>query len=259
VAPGTASFCEDLTVTTSRGFVLALSGIDSAGKSTQRDLLIEGLRSGGGTPVHLWTRPGYSPRIRMGKNLLRRALGKKKASRDRVSSASGQYPRRASTLGHPLKRWGWLTVALLDLLWVYVVQVRFLRALGRQVICDRYLLDSLVDFRVYFPDDRVEDRLLCRLLRALSVRPDVAFCLLVPTEESMRRTTARGRHHWESRETLQQRLDDYRALALELDVQILDGREPVEQIASRMRDSLSEVFGGGPQPTSPAPSRIGEP
>ena len=232
-------------MSTHRGFVLALSGIDSAGKSTQRDLLIEGLRSEDETPVRLWTRPGYSRRLTMAKKLIWRIHGKKKTVRDRVSSASGQYPRRASTLGHPLKRWGWLTIALLDLLWVYAVEVRFWRALRRPVICDRYLLDSLVDFRVNFPDDRVEDRLLCKLLRALSVRPDVAFCLLVPAEESMRRTTERRRHHWELRETLQQRLDQYRALALELDVQILDGREPVERIAARMRDSLSDVLAGG--------------
>ena len=246
-------------MTANRGFVLALSGIDSGGKSTQRDLLIEDLRSGGATPVHLWTRPGYSPRIKAGKNLLRRILGKKKADRGRVSTASGQYPRRASTLGHPLKRWGWLTVALLDLLFVYAVQVRFWRALRRPVVCDRYLLDSLVDFRVYFPDDRVEDRLLCKLLRAASVRPDVAFCLLVPVEESMRRTTDRSRHHWESRETLQQRLDQYRALADELGVQILDGCEPVDRIASRMRDGVSLALAGGPQRTDVAPSRLGEP
>jgi thymidylate kinase len=246
-------------VTANRGFVLALSGIDSGGKSTQRDLLIEDLRAGGATPLHVWTRPGYSPRIRAVKNLLRRILGKKKADRGRVSTASGQYPRRASTLGHPLKRWGWLTVALLDLLWVYAVQVRFWRALRRTVICDRYLLDSLVDFRVYFPDDRVEDRLLCRLLRAASVRPDAAFCLLVPVEESMRRTTDRSRHHWESRETLQQRLDQYRALAEELGVQILDGCEPVERIASRMRDGVSGALAGGPQRGGVAPSRLGEP
>jgi thymidylate kinase len=246
-------------VTANRGFVLALSGIDSGGKSTQRDLLIEELRAGGAAPVRLWTRPGYSPRIRAGKDLLRRILGRKKAGRGRVSTVSGRYPRRASTLGHPLKRWGWLTVALLDLLWVYAVQVRFWRALRRPVICDRYLLDSLVDFRVYFPDDRVEDRLLCRLLRAVSVRPDVAFCLLVPVEESMRRTDARSRHHWESRETLQQRLDQYRALADELGVQVLDGCEPVERIASRMRDGLSEALAGGPRRADVAPSRLGEP
>jgi thymidylate kinase len=113
---------EDLAMAAIRGLVLALSGIDSAGKSTHRDLLIRELQASGSSSVRLWTRP---------------------------------------------------------------------------VICDRYLLDSLVDLRVYFPEDRVEKRVFCKLLRALAVRPDAALCLLVSAEESMRRTTSRGGHNWQ--------------------------------------------------------------
>jgi thymidylate kinase len=245
-------------VTTRRGFVLALSGLDSAGKSTQLELLTEYLRAQGAPPMRIWTRPGYSPRLRFAKKLSRRLLGKKKARRDGVSSAAGQYPRRASTLGHPLKRWCWLTLALLDLMWVYGVKVRLWKALQRPVLCDRHLLDSMVDFRVYFPEDRVEERLLCRLMRALAVRPDAAFCLLVPAEESMRRSAKRQRHHWETREVLEERLLAYRALAADLRVGILDGRQPVERIASTLRDRASEALGGSSGPDRPAlpdPSR----
>jgi thymidylate kinase len=100
-----------------------------------------------------------------------------------------------------------------------------------------------VDFRVYFPDDRVEQRWLCRLLRASSPRPDAAFCLLVPAEESLRRTAERGRRHWETLQVLERRERAYRSLADELGVRVIDGREPVERIAEILRAAVSPLTG----------------
>jgi thymidylate kinase len=237
----------EVTSLASRGFLLALSGIESSGKSTQRELLVDYLRSRDVEPVCIWSRPGYSSRLRVGKRLLRALRGRK--PRERAPNAPGRYPRRAANLGHPLKRWSWLTLALLDLLWLHGVRLRLARASGRTLLCDRYLLDSLVDFRVYFPDDRVEERWLCRLWRALAVRPDAAFCLLVPAEESMRRTRERGRRHWETAAVLEQRLATYRALAEELDVRVLDGREAPERIAALLRAALA--------PTTPTAQQAG--
>jgi len=227
---------QEVTTVAGGGFLLALSGIESSGKSTQRALLVDYLRTRGIEPVCIWSRPGYSSRLRVGKRLLRALRGAK--PRDRAPKGPGRYPRRAANLGHPLKRWSWLTLALLDLLWLHAVRLRLARALGQTLVADRYLLDSLVDFRVYFPDDRVEERWLCRLWRTLAVRPDAAFCLLVPAEESMRRTRDRGRRHWETLAVLEQRLSTYRVLAEELGVPVLDGREAPERIAALLRAPL---------------------
>lgn len=229
--------------TTSRGIVIALSGIESSGKSTQRELLVDYLRSQGTSPVQIWTRPGYSPRLKIIKRLLRRLRGRRKPQRAGISRQSGQYPRRAASIGHPLKRWCWVTVAMLDLIWVYAIQVRVWRALERPVVCDRHLLDSQVDFRVNFPDDRVEDRLLWRLLCRVTSKPDAAFCLLIPAEQSLRRTQNRGRLNWETPGVVEQRLLAYRTLADELPVRILDGEQPIEQIASILRDRVAELTG----------------
>ena len=222
-----------------RGFLVALSGIESSGKSTQRELLVEYLRARDVEPVCVWSRPGYSSRLRVGKRLLRALRGGRRSARDRAPNAPGRYPRRAETLGSPLRRWGWLTLALLDLIWLHGLRLRLSRASGRALLCDRYLLDSLVDFRVYFPDDRVEERWLCRLWRALAPRPDAAFCLLIPAEESLRRSRDRKRRHWETLEVLERRLEAYRTLARELGVPVLDGREPPEWIAEQLRTALA--------------------
>ena len=163
---------------TRRGLTIALSGVDCSGKSTQRDLLMAALRSWGNKPVTIWTRAGSTRGLKAVKRVVFALTGKKKRDPGHVADKPGKYPRRASNLPNPIKRRIWLTAALLDLLWVYVFRLRWWGWCGRTVVCDRYLLDCLVDFRVNFPDDRVEDRLLCRWLRRFSVRPDVAFCLL---------------------------------------------------------------------------------
>lgn len=228
--------------------VVALSGIASSGKSTQRQRLEAWLSDRGSEPVSIWSRAGYSPGLkRRLKHPLRRVVrilkGRRGAQREGVSAKPGRYPRRASSLPNPVVRRLWLTSALLDLLWLYAVRIRLLRAVGRAVICDRYLLDCLVDFRVNFPDDHVERSPLFRLLRRLAVRPDAAFCLLVPVEESMRRSRNKARYNWETREVLEARHAAYRAASDELGVVALDGTRSVAEIAAAMEDTVRRALG----------------
>jgi len=223
----------------SRGIVIALSGVDCAGKTTQRELLREALRRAGLRPVVLWTRAGYTPGLEAVKRTLRALRGSGKGAR-RASTRTGRYPRRAADLGSPLRRWCWLTAALLDLLWVYGLWVRVLRAAGRTVICDRYVLDCLVDFRVNFPAERVERHPLCRLLRRLSVTPDAAFCLLIPPEQTQERARRKERFHRETTAVLDARWRAYRALSRELAVSVLDGLQPSDEIASLVHGSVSD-------------------
>jgi thymidylate kinase len=239
-----------------RGAVFALSGVDCAGKSTQRDLLMDALRSWGYAPVTLWTRAGYTPGLKAIKQALRALTGAQQRARRGVSEEPSRYPRRPANLGNPLKRWLWLTAALLDLLWVYGVRVRLWRARGRVVVCDRYLLDCMVDFRVNFPADRVEDWLLFRLLRLCSVRPDAAFCLLVPAEKSLERGRGKSRFHWEPLEVLQQRWREYGALCDVLGAKILDGEKPAAEIAHSIQRSVADTL---PASSSPEASRADGP
>ena len=238
---------------TRRGLTIALSGVDCSGKSTQRDLLMATLRSRGLAPVTIWTRAGNTPGLKAFKRVVFALMGKKRRDPGHVSDKPGRYPRRAANLPNPIKRRLWLTTALLDLLWVYAVKLRWWRWCGKTVVCDRYLLDCLVDFRVNFPDDRVEDRLLCRLLRSFSVRPDVAFCLLVPAELTMERARGKARFHWETLDVLQHRWEAYRAVSDELGVQVLDGCRPVEEIARTLQQRVADAASSSRTVSSTSP------
>ncbi len=237
-----------------RGGLIAMCGVDCAGKSTQRDLLVEALRAQGTPVISVYARPGYTPGLRVVKHALRALSGRKKLLRGGVSDVPSRFPRRAANLGHPLLRWLWLTAALLDLLWLYGVQMRLWRARGRVVVGNRYLLDALVDFRVNFPGERVEQRWLCRWLRRIAARPDATFCLLVPPEETIARTRKKSRFHWETPEVLQERWRQYRVLSEDLGVQVLDGTRPVEELARSIRERVAQTR-LAPGPTTAAEVR----
>ena len=229
----------------SRGLLVCLSGIESSGKSSQLKLLMENAYRQGLRPVHLWTRPGYTRNLEAAKRLVRQLMSARAAGRSSGSSTAERvprvYPRRGKGFRSALKKRLWLSLALIDLIWVYGVQVRYWLSRGRTVICDRYLWDCLVDFRVNFPSDAVESGFLGRMLTALAPRPDVAFVLLISVEESLRRSKQRERRFRETEAVLQQRLAEYRTVADQFQWPVLDGQRPAEEVAAEIQSKVAAI------------------
>ena len=215
-----------------RGQIIVFSGLDAAGKSTQIELLLAHLRQKGRQPVYLWTRGGYTPLFEWVKGMLRRVRGS-------ALPPPGHNPQRARAFGTPWVRRLWLTLAQLDLLWVYGVQVRWWRGRGRAVVCDRYLEDTLIDFRLNYPQENVAGWWLWRMLARLTPTPDAAFLLLVPVEESLRRSDAKGEPFRDPPEVLAQRLAHYESLARDGHWQVLDGRRAIEDLAGAIRQAVA--------------------
>jgi len=168
---------------------------------------------------------------------VKRLLGRLRRGKPRPDEAAPRsYPQRASRMRSPVRRWLWTTAALLDLFYEHVIEIRLLRARGNAVVCDRGLVDALVDLRVNFPRDRVEERLLWRLCLRLAVRPDATFLLLVSPEESIRRARASGRRHVEPAAVLEARLAEYRRIAASCGFDAVDADDDPEQIAHSLRE-----------------------
>ena len=220
-----------------QGQVIVFSGLDGAGKSTQIELLMKHLREEGRKPVCVWTRGGYTPLFEGLKALLRRLLG-------RAVPPPGNNPQRAQAFSKGWIRRLWLVLALMDLLWVYGVQLCWWRWRGRAVVCDRYLWDTLVDFRLYFPRERVECWWLWRLLVRVTPQPDAAFLLLVPVEESVRRSNVKGEPFRDPPPLLTQRLAQYQALAQEGHWHVMDGRCSIQGLAAEVLAVLSQAGEG---------------
>ena len=216
--------------------LIVFSGLDGAGKSTQIELLLDHMRQQGQQPVYLWVRGGYTPLFNGVKALLRRLSG------GRAVPPSGHSQARTQALRQPWKRRLWLTLAILDLLLVYGWLVRWQQWRGRPVVCDRYVWDTLVDFRLNFPDEAVERWWLWRLFVRLTPAPDAAFLLLIPVAESVRRSQLKNEPFPDSPETLAARLAQYEALAEQGHWQVLDGRSPIPHLQQQIVTAVHQAI-----------------
>jgi thymidylate kinase len=216
------------------GSLITFGGLDGAGKSTQIALLTDYLVNRGRKPVYIWTRGGYTSVLQGLKTLSRRFLSRR-------LPPPGKSPQRSQAFSKWWVRRLWLSLSLLDLLWVYGVQIRWHRYRGRLVLCDRYLWDTAIDFRLNFPQEKLDHYWLWRLLERISPRPDAAFLMLLSVEESQRRSEMKGEPFPDSPEVLRQRLADYQDLILRVPFHVLDGSQPITTLFNQILTDLAQV------------------
>ncbi|MCJ7818732.1 MAG: hypothetical protein MUP25_02790 [Syntrophales bacterium] len=217
-----------------QGSLITFGGLDGAGKSTQIALLTDYLVKSGRNPVCIWTRGGYTAVLQGLKTLSRRFLS-------RSLPPSGTSPQRS----HAFSKWWvrrlWLSLALLDLLWVYGVQIRWHRYRGRLVLCDRYLWDTAIDFRLNFPQEKLDRYWLWRLLGRISPQPDASFLMLLTVEESVRRSEMKGEPFPDAPDSLRQRLAYYQDLIPRVPFHVLDGSQPIMTVFNQILIHLARA------------------
>lgn len=206
-----------------RGAVVAFSGLDGSGKSSQATELVEALAQRGHDVVSEWN-PVYNVFSAIPEPLkvaLLRILGRRRAASPRASEAesvdrAGTVLREQPT---PVAHAGATVSAVLAALAQRRATRRHLRR-GRVVVVDRYTLDTVVHMRFRFGAER-RFRAQALLVRALSPRPAVAFLLDISPETAM----SRKEHHWTHAEFASQ-AELYRDEHARLGVIRLDGERP---------------------------------
>lgn len=181
-----------------RGALVAVSGLDGAGKTTQTEALVTALESAGYEAVLLWDRIGYElvlARIgRAGTSLLAPVRQRRPVAGPGVplvpptSLPSAQPPLPPPTSAPLLARNLWVGLVVT----AHVTKAgwgtwRHVHA-GRVVVRDRWLLDAVVHLH-----DRYGDQLAvepwARVLGMLLPRPQRAYLLDLAPEEALRRKT----------------------------------------------------------------------
>jgi thymidylate kinase len=81
----------------------------------------------------------------------------------------------------------WLAAAILDTYLVYVIGVRVLSAMGRVVICDRFVEDAILDLQLRFPEVKIAELKSIRSLRALAPKARLSVLLVIDWTEMLRR------------------------------------------------------------------------
>ena len=214
-----------------KGQLIAFSGIDGAGKSTQINLLMHYFNKIGKKPVYLWSRPGYSPLFNMLKNFLRLTLGKR-------IPPTGPNEQREKMINKYWIRNIWVSVALFDLALVYGIYVRLLVLSGKTIVADRYLWDSWIDFKLNFPEINISERPLWKFLQWIAFKPDKTFLLLIPVKESLKRSIQKNEPFPDNEHRLRKRLDFYRGHTRPNNCYLMDCMQPIKIVADEINNIL---------------------
>jgi thymidylate kinase len=203
--------------------VVAISGLDGSGKSTQARMLTETLTRAGFDVAVEWNRVSHDAWLdrlaRPVKRLLRR--GGSDAAPDAGSATSGE---QAPPGGRQL----WVLVVALANAWAHFLSVRRHIAAGRIVICDRYVLDSVVHLRAHYPPGPGRT-LGIAAVRLLSPRPRAAFYLSLEPRAAM----ARKEEPW-SLERVTRQAEGYDTTSSDLAVRRLDATRAIDDLAAEI-------------------------
>lgn len=158
--------------------IVSFSGIDSAGKSTQIELLYQYCLDHDIKVRKIWGKARGTPGVLLLKELVRR---------DRSMSLENKLKYREEVYRSTGKKRLLLFASMMDLCWYFGIYYRLLNLRYDVVICDRYVWDTYVEVKNEFQDIDVDSWLLWKLVKLCSPRPDVSIMLVIPAEESIRR------------------------------------------------------------------------
>lgn len=183
--------------------MIIFSGLDGAGKSTQIVRLKAYFETKNRKVVLFWSRGGYTPGMEFLKQLLR------KSGSPVVPSKQGNTKEREIAFQKNSVRKLWLILAVFDLILHYGLILRFKNISGKQIICDRYIFDTQLDFELNFPDEKVSTWFLWKILKKVALLPKYYFVLTIPVEESQKRSKLKNEPFPDSLEVLNYRLAKY--------------------------------------------------
>ena len=211
--------------------MISFSGIDCSGKSTQIELLCSELKKQNKRYQVIWSRGGYTPGIQFVKKLI---------SRDNSGMTKEerlQYSEKVNS--NSTKRKLLFTASLMDLWLYYSVVLRFKELMGTTVICDRYIWDTYIDFRMKYPDYDFEKGFWWKLTLKTMLKPKPSFVFFIPAEESMRRSDLKDEPFPEPIETRKERIDHYmNELKNNRWDCVIDATKSIEEVFSSVKENL---------------------
>lgn len=214
------------------GLLIALSGLDGAGKSSAAEAISVRLAERGVPARVAWARLGNRSRVlnRIA-GPVKRLLGREGTVADPVA-AGGPAITKVRDVREAERRtpvgWAWVLV-------VAAVNARdgrraaSARRAGVAVVCDRWTADALVDLRVRYGRHRAAEALIRRALP----RPDLAVLLEIDPDTSRQR-----KPEDQAGRVLAEMVELYAELADRLDLLRIDARRPIAEVVHELRAAV---------------------
>ena len=215
--------------------IVFFSGLDCSGKSTQIELLKNSFKYKRKKQLVFWSRGGYTNGFQKLKDITRMFIGKKLPK-------PGHSPERKKALSNPMISRVWLTIAIIDLFFYYAIYLRVKYFLGYNIICDRYLLDTNIDFKLTYPKNNTDKWILWRLVEIFALKPDFHFVSTIPVKESVIRSKFKFEPFPDSPEILAQRLELYnKDLKNNRSLIFIDGLRDMNEISKEIDNLVNKI------------------
>lgn len=159
------------------------SGIDSSGKTTQIELLKKYCEEHGIEYYYKWGKGRGTPGVLWLKKVFRR---------DKKMNEEQKKEYRTNIYKNKKKKFLLLTASIIDLWWFWGVTYRWLNRKHQMLICDRYVWDTYIEFRIEFSEFNIDKWLIWRIAKWLAPKPNHSFMFIISAEESFRRDNQKG-------------------------------------------------------------------
>ena len=212
------------------GRLIALSGLDGSGKSSQAAALAHTLRRLGHDQVVVWNRLGYGRSLDVVAAPVKAALRRVRPGAALPGSEPGRSqgdPARELRRRSALLTGGWSAVVAMANASAHLRATLPHLSRGRVVICDRFVLDSVVHLRFMYARG-AELPAHAVLIRRLSPTPTRAYFLDVDPGTAFSR---KGEYDPERLDALAR---PYRGAARDLGVRRLDGERTREDLCAEI-------------------------
>lgn len=210
--------------------IISFSGIDSCGKGTQINLLKDNLQGREIKTNVIWARGTWTPGVELIKKIVRRDKGFSEDEKEEYRKQARTNPTSAKII---------LILSILDLIWYFGFWYRVQNLINRVLICDRFIWDTYVDFKVNFSSFNFEQWIIWKVLVLITPIPDVSVMLILTAEESYRRGVIKDEFFMESVEVKEQKVSVYDSLIQQNKWNlVIDATSPIDSVFNIIKSKV---------------------
>ncbi|VVB94973.1 Thymidylate kinase [uncultured archaeon] len=227
--------CSQVNDLKQKNLFICFTGMDGAGKTTLAKSLVEHLQSNGIKSRYVYNR--YIPYLvrpvmKIGRIFF---LRNKNFYNDYVNYSN---TKRSISQKHHFLAKGYQSILLLDYFIQILIKIKLPLILNRNVICDRYIYDTIVtDLSVDFNYSSEDVRRLLAKILFLFPTPDVTFLIDLPEEIAFQR-----KNDIPSIDYLRDRRKNYLNIGKEYEMTVLDGSESLDKLKSVINECIRRII-----------------